>query len=111
MANYILALAFKGRWKSKGGGLMMATRKSATPKSRSKRSTKTESNGAAEGIAPQPAAIAHAESSNGAAKSDPTSDQVRFRAYEIFLSRGGAHGDDWRDWFIAEGELSLSSKT
>jgi hypothetical protein len=90
---------------------MMATRKSATPKSRSKRSTKAESSAAAKTAAPQPAAMAHAESSNGTAKSDPTSDQVRFRAYEIFLSRGGAHGDDWNDWFIAEGELGLTSKT
>ena len=89
----------------------MATRKSAISKSRSKRTTKTESNGAVEAIAPQPEPIAHAESSTEAAKSVPASDQVRFRAYEIFLSRGGAHGDDWNDWFTAEGELSLTSKS
>ncbi len=31
--------------------------------------------------------------------------QIEFRAYEIFLARGGAHSDDLADWFKAEREL------
>jgi hypothetical protein len=31
--------------------------------------------------------------------------QIEFRAFEIFLARGGAHGDDLADWFKAEREL------
>jgi hypothetical protein len=27
------------------------------------------------------------------------------RAYEIYESRGGVHGSDQDDWFLAEGEL------
>lgn len=84
----------------------MATRKSTTSKSRSKRTAKAEAGGVAE-MAP-PETTAHHGRSNGAAKSAPTADQIRFRAYEMYLARGGSHGDDWRDWFAAERELSVS---
>jgi hypothetical protein len=33
--------------------------------------------------------------------------QIEFRAYEGFLARGGAHGDDLADWFKAERELNV----
>ena len=33
--------------------------------------------------------------------------QIEFRAYEVFLARGGAHGDDLADWFKAERELNV----
>jgi hypothetical protein len=32
--------------------------------------------------------------------------QIEFRAFEIFLARGGAHSDDLADWFKAERELN-----
>ena len=35
----------------------------------------------------------------------PTEDQIRLRAYEIYLRRGGQHGWDQDDWFQAEKEL------
>ncbi len=38
--------------------------------------------------------------------SQPAAEQIRERAYELFLSRGAAHGNDLRDWFLAERELS-----
>ena len=38
-------------------------------------------------------------------KAEPTPDQIRSRAYEIFLRRGGAHGHEWEDWITAEREL------
>ena len=31
--------------------------------------------------------------------------RVEQRAYELYLSRGGAHGSDWEDWLAAEREL------
>ena len=31
---------------------------------------------------------------------------IATRAYELFLSRGAAHGDDWADWLAAERELA-----
>ena len=34
-------------------------------------------------------------------------EQIRVRAYEIFVARGAAHGHDWADWFRAEHELNL----
>jgi hypothetical protein len=31
---------------------------------------------------------------------------IAMRAYELFLSRGAGHGDDWADWLAAERELA-----
>jgi hypothetical protein len=35
----------------------------------------------------------------------PSDDQIRARAYDIFLRRGGRPGDPVDDWFAAEREL------
>lgn len=37
----------------------------------------------------------------------PTQEQIARRAYEIFLARGGTHGNPEQDWFQAERELRL----
>jgi Protein of unknown function (DUF2934) len=37
-------------------------------------------------------------------------DRVAQRAYELYLSRGGADGRDQDDWFIAEQEMIRSRK-
>lgn len=37
--------------------------------------------------------------------SDDQRRRVEQRAYELYLSRGGAHGSDWEDWLTAEREL------
>jgi hypothetical protein len=34
-----------------------------------------------------------------------THEEIRLRAYEIFLARGGVHGNDQNDWLLAEHEL------
>jgi hypothetical protein len=31
--------------------------------------------------------------------------EIAARAYELFVARGGQHGDDWADWFRAEAEV------
>ena len=36
----------------------------------------------------------------------PSVDEIRQRAFEIFLERGGRPGDDLQDWLQAERELS-----
>jgi Protein of unknown function (DUF2934) len=38
-------------------------------------------------------------------KSAPTSEEIRQRAFEIHLERGGNHGSDLDDWLLAELEL------
>jgi hypothetical protein len=35
----------------------------------------------------------------------PTEDDIRRRAYERYLERGGHHGTDFEDWLHAEQEL------
>jgi hypothetical protein len=32
-------------------------------------------------------------------------EEIAARAHELFLARGGRHGNDWGDWFRAEAEL------
>jgi hypothetical protein len=39
----------------------------------------------------------------------PTHEQIAARAYERYVARGGAHGDDLQDWFDAERELLRES--
>lgn len=36
---------------------------------------------------------------------EPSEEQIRQRAYEIFLARGGDHGNEQADWEQAEREL------
>ncbi|MBN1203903.1 MAG: DUF2934 domain-containing protein [Myxococcaceae bacterium] len=48
------------------------------------------------------AQLAPAPTRNG-----PTQEQIARRAYEIFLARGGTHGNAEQDWFQAERELRL----
>jgi len=60
----------------------MATRRQPAPSTDPKRRTRK-----AQTKAPDPQAIAQ-------------------RAYELFLARGGVHGDDVTDWLSAERELS-----
>lgn len=38
--------------------------------------------------------------------SGPTEEQIRFRAYEIYVERGRVDGLDREDWFQAEKELT-----
>lgn len=40
----------------------------------------------------------------------PTEEQIARRAYELFLQRGGTHGNHVDDWIQAERELSLSRR-
>ena len=44
------------------------------------------------------------------AKARPTREEIKLRAYQIFIERGGADGHDVDDWVQAEQELELSEK-
>jgi len=37
--------------------------------------------------------------------SEPSEEDIRMRAYQRFLERGGGHGSDFQDWLDAEREL------
>jgi hypothetical protein len=39
------------------------------------------------------------------AESSPTHEEIELRAYQIYIERGGAHGQDVEDWLQAEREL------
>lgn len=40
----------------------------------------------------------------GSGSSDEQS-RIARRAYELYLERGGSHGQDWEDWLAAEREI------
>jgi hypothetical protein len=40
----------------------------------------------------------------------PTEEQIRLRAYQIYLDRGGRPGSPEADWFQAETELKLNGQ-
>lgn len=42
--------------------------------------------------------------------SRPTSDEIRMRAFQIYLDRGATHGSDVEDWLQAERELQQRFK-
>lgn len=39
-------------------------------------------------------------------KAQPTKEEIALRAYHIYLERGGAPGDEFNDWIIAERQLA-----
>lgn len=39
-------------------------------------------------------------------KSSPTREEIQLRAYQIYLERGGAPGNELEDWMQAERELT-----
>jgi len=86
----------------------MAPRKSTT---KTRTPSKRTGTSKAEIGSDAPAIGAAGFGSNGHPAMAPASEaathaQIEFRAYEIFLARGGAHSDDLADWFKAEKELN-----
>jgi hypothetical protein len=51
------------------------------------------------------ASAPQAEALNTSAADSARLDEIRLRAYEIFMERGGQHGHDVEDWLQAEREL------
>jgi hypothetical protein len=47
--------------------------------------------------------------SNGNGAEGDNRHRIAQRAYELYLSRGGAHGGDFDDWLAAERELTGSA--
>jgi hypothetical protein len=43
--------------------------------------------------------------------SEPNEEEVRLRAYLLYLERGGHHGADFDDWLKAEQELKNKSRS
>jgi hypothetical protein len=81
----------------------MATVRKGTGKT-TRRRTKSA---AKEGAAPiqESSALEQTRAANGESNGEVNIETIRVRAYELFLGRGGAHGDDLADWLEAEREL------
>jgi len=63
--------------------------------------------GAPAGSKPRARGVKVSSQAAGPARSfdDPTDEEIRARAYEMYLERGGDHGLDFDDWLRAEREL------
>lgn len=53
----------------------------------------------------QSSASADESSADDRRSAEPTADDIRRRAYERYLERGGDHGQHFDDWLEAEKEL------
>jgi hypothetical protein len=53
----------------------------------------------------KPTEKSSSESQPQTASGAPTPEEIELRAYEIYIERGGAHGQDEEDWLQAESEL------
>jgi len=51
--------------------------------------------------------VAAEEPVKQALRHEPSEEEIRHRAYEIYLARGAAPGDEVEDWLQAERELRL----
>jgi hypothetical protein len=54
------------------------------------------------------AVAADQSSASRSMSSEPSEEDIRERAYQRFLERGGNHGQDFEDWLTAERELKSS---
>lgn len=73
------------------------------PKQGSPRKTKTSDRPAARRRRSSPIPASNLEGASLA--STIFHEEIAARAYELFLARGGQHGDDLADWFRAEAEV------
>ena len=55
---------------------------------------------------PQATSAAQAESAETSVADSPRHEEIRIRAYEIYIERGGQAGHDLDDWLDAERELA-----
>jgi hypothetical protein len=58
-----------------------------------------------------PPVAAHKNGSNGANIGANIDEEIRYRAYELYLERNGAAGDPNSDWFVAEREVRARHAT
>src|SRR5256885_14690599 len=48
---------------------------------------------------------ASSEAWSASSENEPSVEEIRFRAYELYIERGGGDGMDFEDWLRAEQEL------
>ena len=76
------------------------------PKAAGERTVKSKAKGPS-AVATKIATAAPAANGNGSAA--PSAEMIRQRAYELFLARDGAAGDELSDWLTAEREMMAKS--
>ena len=82
-----------------------------TTTSRSKTEPKSEAaapakpSARAKAAKPEPSKVVASKSRKATSVSEPTDEQIRVRAYESYIERGGDHGMHLDDWLEAKREL------
>ena len=80
-----------------------ATPKKPTTKTKSKAGNGLPAEG--NGGSAQPVAVSPKVASERSAASFPVEEQIRIRAYQLYLERGGHGGSPEQDWFRAQEEI------
>ena len=62
-------------------------------------------------LGPKANSATHAESAETSAADSPRLEEIRIRAYEICIERGGQPGHDLDDWLRAERELEPKARS
>jgi hypothetical protein len=75
-----------------------------------KQTERTEANDTTTAVPPArpPKGSGRARTTRPPAHTEPTEEDIRKRAYDRYLERGGGHGMDFEDWLEAERELKGS---
>jgi Protein of unknown function (DUF2934) len=53
---------------------------------------------------------ARSQSDAGSREYAPSEEEIRYRAYLLYIERGGGHGMDFEDWLQAERELKTRNR-
>jgi hypothetical protein len=64
-----------------------------------------DTNGVATDPGPRPESLEALTSESTSMASEPSEHDIRLRAYQRYLERGGGHGQEFEDWVEAEREL------
>jgi Protein of unknown function (DUF2934) len=62
-------------------------------------------------VEPQAMSTTQAEAAETNVADSARHQEIRIRAYEIYLERGGQHGNDLDDWILAEREIEAKVRS
>lgn len=79
----------------------MATRQGKTTRER-----QSKASSAIKSMKPQNGSVGHGATTTSVVF--PTMEEIRVRAYQLYLERGCSHGEDLADWLVAERQLKES---
>jgi Protein of unknown function (DUF2934) len=100
----VFVMAKRNPPRSQSNGAAAPPARSKARRSRAETAPEPDTIGAYPGVE----GTEHLESKSSSMGSEPSEEDIRRRAYQRYLDRGGDHGMDFEDWLQAERELKKS---